>query len=60
MFVSFKAIFFLKFFCRAVLVSGSAGIFHLCKPWMDKRRLEREALLKFELEEGTESELLKT
>ncbi|KAK2560517.1 hypothetical protein P5673_016878 [Acropora cervicornis] len=44
----------------AVLVSGSAGIFHLCKPWMDKRRLEREALLKFELEEGTESELLKT
>jgi len=44
----------------AVLVSGSAGIFHLCKPWMDKCRLEREALLKFELEEGTESELLKT
>lgn len=44
----------------AVLVSGSAGIFHLCKPWMDKRRLEREALLKFELEEGTEPELLKT
>lgn len=44
----------------AVLVSGSAGIFHLSKPWMDKRRLEREALLQFELEEGKESELLKT
>lgn len=44
----------------AVLISGSAGIFHLCKPWMDKRRLEREALLKIELEEGTDAELLKT
>ena len=60
MFFLCKNIFFLEFFSRAVLVSGSAGIFHLCKPWMDKRRLEREALLKFELEEGTDSELLKT
>jgi len=44
----------------AGLILGSAGIFHLCKPWIDKRRLEREALLSGELEEGKDSELLKT
>lgn len=44
----------------AGLILGSAGIFHLCKPWLDKRRLEREALFAAELDEGNDSELLKT
>lgn len=44
----------------ASLILGSAGIFHSCKPWLDKRRLEREALLAAQLEEEKDSELLKT
>ena len=44
---------------RTGVILGTAAIFQLCKPWMDKRRLEREALLEAaKLEEGKEGELL--
>ncbi|KAJ7373095.1 hypothetical protein OS493_014243 [Desmophyllum pertusum] len=44
----------------AGFIVGSATVFHFCKPWMDKRRLEKEALLMAQLEEGKQSDLLKT
>lgn len=37
---------------------GTAAIFQLGTPWMDKRRLEKEASLEAKLEERKEGELL--
>lgn len=39
---------------------STAAVFQLYKPWMDKRRLEKEALLAAKLEERKEGELLTT
>ena len=50
----------MKHFCssRTGVLLGTAAIFQLGRPWMDKRRLEKEALLEAKLEEGSEGELL--
>ncbi|KAL9957941.1 hypothetical protein ACROYT_G034899 [Oculina patagonica] len=44
----------------AGVIVSTAAVFQLFKPWMDKRRLEKEALLEAKLEQGKDPELLTT
>jgi len=35
----------MNYLCRASFILGSAAVFYFSKPYLDKRRKEREALL---------------